>query len=147
MKVIVALLLLVAFGFVVLLMLGAQTETTYTRVAVSEYERLRLEAENGDISQAASALRDALAFWPSKIPHESRAAGVVAALRNSTVREILTRMRSLSREDLGNDPEPWLKKYYKGGAQPNPQGGANGEQPSASDTNRTPAAAAPRRSP
>jgi hypothetical protein len=41
------------------------------------------------------------------------------------------------REPLGNDERP----------SPNPQGGANGRQPSRSDTNRTSAAAASRRSP
>ena len=143
MKVVVALFILFAFGFVVLLMLGAQTETIYTRVAVSEYGRLRVEAEHGDISQAASALKGALAFWPLKVPHESRAAGVVAAFRDSTVREILTRMRSLTGEDLGSDPEPWLKKYYR---QPT-QGGADGRQPFSSETDGTSAAAASRRSP
>ena len=72
-----------------------------------------MKAEQGDVSQAASALKEALACWPPKISHESSTAGVVAAFRDSTVREILTRMRLLSGEDLGADPEAWLQKYYK----------------------------------
>lgn len=128
--------------------LSGANDRTYTRVAVYEYGRLRMKAEKGDLSQAASALKETLAFWPAKISHESSTAAVVAAFRDSTVREILTRMRSLSGEDLGTDPEAWLKKYYKPDEmQPNPQGGANGRQPSGSETNSTSGAAASRGSP
>jgi hypothetical protein len=74
-----------------------------------------MQAEKGDLSQAASALKEVLAFWPPKISHESSTAGVVGAFRDSTVREIITRMRTLSGEDLGADPEAWLRKYYKPG--------------------------------
>jgi hypothetical protein len=98
--------------------LNGANDRAYTRVAVYRYQELRMKAEKGDLSQAASALKAVLAFWPPKISHESSAAGVVAAFRDSTVREIITRMRSLSGEEPGADPEAWLKKYYK----PEPQG-------------------------
>src|SRR5690242_17690407 len=111
MKAFLYLLVLFICGFALLLVnapiLSGSTEKTYTRVAVYEYQKLRLKAEQGDLSQAASALKETLTFWPSKISHESMTAGVVAAFRDSTVREILTRMRSLSGEDLGPDPELW----------------------------------------
>jgi hypothetical protein len=128
--------------------LSGANDRTYTRIAVYRYQELRVKAEKGDLPQAASALKEVLAFWPPKISHESSTAGVVAAFRDSTVREILTRMRSLSGEDLGTDPEAWLKKYCKPGEmQPNPQGGANGRQPSGSESNSTSGAAASRGSP
>jgi|GEM_PF-3101704 len=152
MKAFLYLLVLFICGFALLLViapiLSGSTERTYTRAAVYEYQRLRLKAEQGDLSQAASALKETLAFWPSKISHESMTAGVVAAFRDSTVREILTRMRSLSGEDLGADPEPWLNKYHKPEqSQPNQQGGANRSQPTGTATNQTSPAAGSGRSP
>ena len=128
--------------------LSGPNDRTYTRVAVYRYQELRMRAEKGDLSQAASALKEVLAFWPPKISHESSTARVVAAFRDSTAREIITRMRSLSGEDMGADPEAWLRKYYKAGQiQPSPQGGANGRQPTSSETNSTSGAAASRGSP
>jgi hypothetical protein len=152
MKTLLVLLLLLACGIGLLLIiapvLSGSTDRTYTRVAVYRYRELRLKAEQGDLPQAASALKDTLAFWPPKISHESSTAGVVAAFRDSTVREILTRMRLLSGEDLGADPEAWLKKYYKPEqAQPNPQGGANRSQPPSPARNQTSPAAGTGRSP
>jgi hypothetical protein len=126
--------------------LSGANDRTYTRAAVYRYQELRMKAEEGDLSQTASALKEVLAFWPPTISHENSMAGVVAASRDSTVREILTRMRSLSGEDLGADPEAWLKKYYQPGrAEPNQAGGANGRQPISSETNSTSGAAASRR--
>ncbi len=142
--------LLCCFALLIMIapVLSGANDRTYTRVAVYEYGRLRMKAEQGDLSQAASALKEALAFWPPKISHESSTAGVVAAFRDSTVREILTRMRLLSGEDLGADPEAWLKKYYKPEqTQPNQQGGANRSQPIRSGTIQTSPAAGSGRSP
>ena len=137
-----------ALLFIIAPVLSGANDRTYTRVAVYQYQELRMQAEKGDLSQAASALKEVLAFWPPKISHESSTAGVVGAFRDSTVREIITRMRTLSGEDLGADPEAWLRKYYKPGEmQPNPQGRANGRQPPSSETNSTSGAAASRGSP
>jgi hypothetical protein len=72
-----------------------------------------MQAENGDLAQAATALRNVESFWPPEVPHEGRLASVVAASRDSTVREIITRMRALSGEDLGNDPKVWIGKYCR----------------------------------
>jgi hypothetical protein len=152
MKTVFAFLVVFICCLVLLLMiapvLSGANDRTYTRVAAYRYQELRMKAEKGDLSQAASALKEVLAFWPPKISHESSTAGVVAAFRDSAAREIITRMRSLSGEDLGADPEAWLRKYYKPGEiQPNPQGGANGRQPISSETNSTSGAAASRGSP
>jgi hypothetical protein len=126
--------------------LSGANDRTYTRVAVYRYQELRLKAEKGDLSQAASALKEVLAFWPPKISHESSTAGVVTAFRDSTVREIITRMRLLSGEDLGVDTEAWLNKYHKAGEM-QPAGWSEGRQPFSSETNSTSGTAASRRSP
>lgn len=141
-----------ACGLAVLLIispvLSGASDRTYTRVAVYRYQELRTKAGTGDLPQAASALKEALAFWPPKISHGSGTAGVVAAFRDSTVREILTRMRLLSGEDLGAEPEVWLKKYYKPDEkQPTLQNAANQSQPLGSGTNQTSPAAGSGRSP
>jgi len=142
MKTSLAFLIGLACGVAVLLIispgLSGASDRTYTRVAVYRYQELRMKAGTGDLPQAASALKEVLAFWPQKISHESGTAGIVAAFRDSTVREILTRMRLLSGEDLGAEPEAWLKKYYKPDErQPPVQNAGNQSQPAGSGTNQT----------
>lgn len=152
MKTSVAFLIGFACGLAVLLIISPvlreASDRTYIRVAVSHYQEFRLKAGTGDLAQAAAALKEVLAFWPSKISHGSSSAGIVAAFRDSTVREILTRMRLLSGEDLGAEPEAWLKKYYKPDEkQPTLQNGGNQSQPAGSDTNQTSPVAGSGRSP
>ena len=151
MKILGILFLVFVLGFVLLAIvapaLNIQNQAVYTRVGVHRYEELRLQAAKGDISQAATSLRGVLDYWPLQVSHEGKFAGIVSAFRAGTVREIITRMRLLSREDLGDEPELWLKKYYREvDTQPSPQGGASASQPSSGETNQTPSAAASRRS-
>jgi len=152
MKILATLLGVLLFAFVLLAILipalTTDTQAAGMRIAVFEYGRLRAQAEKGDIGEAAAALKNVQAFWPTKVSRDGKFASIVAALRDSTVREIITRMRSLSGEDLGNDPEPWLKTYYKETrTEANQQAGANRRQPVGPDTNSASAAAASGRSP
>ena len=100
----------------------------YLRGAVGRYQELRMKAEKGDLLQAASALNEVMAFRPPEwLPLDGSGAGwAVVAFRDATVREVLTRMRLLSGEDLGTDPAAWLKKYHKPGeTQPNERSGVD----------------------
>ncbi len=106
---------LCGFAFVAILLpaFNVHNQALYTRMGVQWYEQRRTEAAKGDISQAASSLKQVVEFWPLKVPRHGDFAGVVSAFQASTIREIIARMRSLAGEDLGEDPQPWLEKYYK----------------------------------
>lgn len=83
------------------------------------------------------------------MPHVSRNARfgqILEMYQASTIREIIARMRTLSGEDLGDDPKPWIEKYCSRRIdQINEQWEANGRQVSGSETNQAPSAAGARR--
>jgi hypothetical protein len=115
-------------GFIALVVVLAATNIgpLYTRGGVARLEQLRLKAVSGDISQAAMNLKDATEYWPPKVPHEGDLARVYELSRAGAVREIISRMRSLSGEDLGSDPQLWIDRYYpKDKTEPNPKGMTN----------------------
>jgi hypothetical protein len=103
--------------FVVLLLLlplmGSHTEKLYTRIYVQFYEERRLAAIKGDMQQAAENLKSVVEYEPLKVPAEGDLGRALKVVRQGAIREIITRMRTLSGEDLGDDPEPWIKKYYR----------------------------------
>lgn len=109
--------LIVLFGVFILLALvlpgmSLHTGILITRHGVERMDALRLEAAKGDISQAASALKSVVEFSSSKIPREGDLACILETSRAGVIREIISRMRSLSGEDLGDDPKPWIEKYH-----------------------------------
>ena len=105
-------------GFVVLVVVlpATRIEPLYTRAGVERLEELRLKAVHGDISQAAASLKAVVEYWPAKLRHEGNLARVYELSRANVIREIISRMRSLSGEDLGDDPQLWIDKFYKGEA-------------------------------
>jgi len=128
--------------------MNTQTSAGYTRWGIMWYDERRAEASKGDLARAAQSLNSVMEYRPTKVPTTGDFAQILDTFRASAVREIIARMRTLSGEDLGDDPNAWIHKYYKRDPSlPNEQGGANGEQPGRSQTNQAPAAAAPRRSP
>ncbi len=136
------------FIAVAVILPATRIEPLYTRAAVARLEELRLKAIRGDISEAARSLKEATEYWPTKVRHEGDLSRVYELSRAGAIREIISRMRFLSGEDLGEDPQSWIGKNYRNDAtQPNPQGGASGRQPVGLDTNRTSATAASRLSP
>ena len=127
---------------------ATRIEPLYTRAGVARLEQLRLKAVSGDVLQAAESLKEVTEYWPAKLRHEGDMSRIYELSRAGATREIISKMRNLSGEDLGEDPQSWIGKYYrKNATQPNPQGGANGRRPLGSETNRTSEAAASRRSP
>ena len=101
------------FIAVAIVLPATRIEPLYTHAGVERLEELRLKALHGDISQAASNLKDVVEYWPVKLRHEGDLSRVYELSRASVAREIISRMRSLSGQDLGDDPKPWLEKYYR----------------------------------
>ena len=117
MKFVGIVLLMLLAGFLMLAMalpgISLNTKVLYTRSAVQQLEKLRLEAAKGDVSQAASALKSVVEFSPSKVNRQQDLAQIFEASRASVIREIISRMQSLTGEDLGDDPKLWIEKYYR----------------------------------
>ena len=100
--------------FAVLLLLplmACHTEKLYTRIYVHFYEERRLAAVKGDIQQAAENLKSVAEYKSLKVPAEGDLGRALKVVRQAAIREIIARMRTLSGDDLGEDPEPWIKKY------------------------------------
>lgn len=93
-------------------------------IGVERLGELRLKALHGDLSQAASSLNAVVDYWPSKLGHDGRLSRVYELSRAGVIREIISRMRSLSGEDLGDDPKLWTEKFYRKETPPPNQGGA-----------------------
>jgi hypothetical protein len=70
-----------------------------------------------------------------------------AVLLRTPLGERIVILQFLPVEDIRDQPGYWWNRVYNPRQVFNPQGGANGRQPFSSETNRTPAAAASRRSP
>jgi len=113
-----AVLLLVLVGIFIALLLvlplmSSHTEKLYTRIYVLFYEQERLQAVKGDLQQAVQSLKSVVEYEPLKVPADGDLGRALKLVRQGAIREIIARMRTLSGEDLGDDPEPWIKKYYR----------------------------------
>ena len=92
---------------------AVKTESLYMRVYVHFYEERRLAAVNGDINQAAKSLKSVVEYEPLKVSPEGDLGKALKIVCQGAIREIIARMRTLSGEDLGDDPQPWIRKYYR----------------------------------
>jgi hypothetical protein len=90
-----------------------KNDLIYTNLALERLEAFRLEALGGDISQAAYNLKEVVEDSPTKVPHDGDSSRTYELARAAAIREIISRMRSLSGEDLGEDPKLWIEKYSR----------------------------------
>ncbi len=79
------------------------------------FDEMRDEALHSDASGAAGCLDYVVNYYPSgtKQVSGSRLDRMVESARGQSVREILAYLRTKTGEDLGTDPESWIKKYAK----------------------------------
>ena len=117
MKVLGTLAVVAMLGFVLLVFIlpamSTNTKAMYTRIGVQWYEQRRVEAMQGDLLQAARSLHSVVAYRPGKVPDDGHFAYVLDTFRASVIREIIARLRTLSGEDLGDDPKRWIEKFYR----------------------------------
>jgi len=79
------------------------------------FEDMRDKALHSDASGAVGCLEYVVNYYPSGTKQESgsRLDRMVESARGHSVREILAYLRTKTGEDLGTDPESWIKKYAK----------------------------------
>ena len=79
------------------------------------FDEMRDKALRSDASGAAGCLEYVVNYYPSGTKQEpgSRLDRMVEGARGQAVREILAYLRAKTGEDLGTDPESWIKKYAK----------------------------------
>jgi hypothetical protein len=92
----------------------------YLQVAMASeqthiFEAMCEKAVQSDTEGAAGCLRYVVWYYPSGSKQDtgSRLDRIVERERAYAVRDIIAILRSKSSEDLGDDPEPWIKKYAK----------------------------------
>jgi hypothetical protein len=78
-------------------------------------EEMREQALQGKAGKAASCLAYAVSYHPSGTKQQtgSRLDRIVEQARASAVRDIVAHLRRVTGEDLGDDPEAWIRKYAK----------------------------------
>ena len=79
------------------------------------FDEMRNRALQSDASGAAECLEYVVAYYPSGTKQEvgSRLDRMVESARVQSVREILAYLRTKTGEDLGSNPESWVRKYAK----------------------------------
>ena len=70
-----------------------------------------MEAVRGDLQQAAQSLKSVVEYEPLKVPPEGDLGRALKIVRQDAIGEIIARMRTLSGDNLGDEPEPWIRKY------------------------------------
>jgi hypothetical protein len=88
------------------------------RVALAQEQieiinEMRMTALQSSPAEAAGKLQYAVNYYPSGTKQEvgSRLDRLVESARKRAVRDIIAHLRQKTGEDLGDDAEPWIKKY------------------------------------
>jgi hypothetical protein len=107
--------------FVLIVLLGVLLVNHFMlhiRVAFADdqtmiFEAMREKAIQADLPEAVGCLEYALWYYPSgtKQVKGSLLDQVVERARQAAVREIIAYLRAKSGQDLGNDPQDWIKRF------------------------------------
>ncbi len=108
---------LLALAFVSLFIASAplKLRAAFASEQVHIFDEMRDKALHSDASGAAGCLEYVVNYYPSGTKQESgsRLDRMVESARGHSVREIVAYLRTKTGEDLGTDPEAWIKKYAK----------------------------------
>jgi hypothetical protein len=79
------------------------------------FEEMRTRAVRSDVATAAGCLENVVNYYPSGTKQEtgSQLDFIVERERTLAVRDIVADLRSKTGENLGENPEAWIKKYAK----------------------------------
>ncbi len=93
--------------------LKSQTESARDQIAI--FTEMSNRSMAGNPAQAAECLAYVVNYYPSgtKQTHGSALDDLVERQRERAQQEIIAILRTRTRDDLGQKPEPWIKKYGK----------------------------------
>lgn len=79
------------------------------------FEMSRNKALQSDAAGAASRLYFIISYYPSGTKQEAGSGldRTVERVRRSAIRDIIAHLRTLTGEDLGESPDPWIAKYAR----------------------------------
>jgi len=79
------------------------------------FAEMRTRALQSDVAEAASNLEYVVGYYPSGSKQESgsRLDRIVERQRALATVAIVAHLRAKTGEDLGENPEPWVRKYAK----------------------------------
>jgi len=92
-----------------------QLEVAFAEDQTQIFDDMRQKALQADAVGAAESLEYVVNYYPSgtKQSANSRLDKVVERERVSVTHDIVSYLRQKTGEDLGADPEAWIKKYAK----------------------------------
>jgi hypothetical protein len=90
-----------------------QVRVEFASEQIGIFQDMRAQALSADATGAARSLEYAVSYYPSgtKQSAGSRLDGIVELARADAVRAIIAHLRAKTGEDLGDDPETWIRKY------------------------------------
>jgi hypothetical protein len=77
------------------------------------FDEMRMGALQSDAADAAGCLQYVVGYYPSGTKQEtgSRLDRMVEREREAAIRDIVVYLRTRTGEDLGTNPEAWVRKY------------------------------------
>jgi hypothetical protein len=86
---------------------------TFASEQTQIFEDMRAKALKSGITKAADCLQYVVFYYPSGTKQEagSKLDRIVERERNFAVRDIISHLHTETDDDLGDNPEAWIKKY------------------------------------
>jgi hypothetical protein len=90
-----------------------ELEVSFADDQTAIFEEMRLQAWQGDAAAAAGCLRYVVGYYTSGTKQRagSRLDRMVERERARAVKQIITRLRTLTGQDLGEEPDVWIQRF------------------------------------
>jgi hypothetical protein len=92
-----------------------QLRVAFAKEQTEIFHEMRAKALQSDATEAADCLQYVVTYYPSGSKQQtgSRLDTLVERERTWAIREIIADLQSKTHEDLGPNPEPWIKKHAR----------------------------------
>lgn len=100
-------------GYLFLSLTDLRIRVAFASDQVEVIEAMQKRALNASVGSAANDLEYAVRYYPSGTKQEvgSPLDRVVEFARGMAVKDIISYLRRETGDELGEDPEPWIRKY------------------------------------
>ncbi len=108
-------LLLAVFGYLVVQLGALRIRIGLAEGQVALFHDLAKESLEDDGPSAAAHLEYVVQYYPEGTLHPkgSRLGAIVESVRQDVIRQMIARLRVVTREDLGDAPQPWVDAYAR----------------------------------